>query len=157
MGVMTKLEIPARQAALMWAHMSRAYPQEGCGVLLGTEEGGMRRVEEVVALENVHPADRRNRYEIAPERLLETEKRAREAGLDLLGFFHSHPDRPAEPSRFDLERAWPYYSYLIASVVAGEVVDVRSFRRAGDGTRFEAEAVTICPERGAPEPERGSE
>ena len=154
---MASLRIPARQAAVLRAHLSRAYPREGCGVLLGTEQGGVRRVVEVVALENVHRADHRDRYEIAPERLLETEKRAREAGLDLLGFFHSHPDLPAEPSRFDLERAWPYYSYLIASVVAGEVVEVRSFRRAGDGIRFEAEAVTICPERGAPEPERGSE
>jgi proteasome lid subunit RPN8/RPN11 len=60
-----------------------------------------------------------------------------------VGFYHSHPDHPAEPSSFDLEHAWPYYSYLIVSVRDGRVADARSWRMAPDRSRFEPETLEI--------------
>lgn len=145
---MTSLLLGSLEMAAVGAHLCRVYPEEGCGLLLGCERDGAREVREVVALENVRPDSRESRYAIDPERFLAAEKRARDAGLDVVGFFHSHPDRPAEPSRFDLERAWPYYSYLIASVSRGRVVEMRSWRLAEDGSRFELERLLPDPEVG---------
>ncbi len=130
------------------AHLCRAYPEEGCGVLLGRDRGGVRDVEQVIALENQRPDSRQSRYVIAPEQFLEAERRAREAGLDVIGFFHSHPDHPAEPSAFDLEHAWPYYAYLIASVRNREVREMRSWRLADDRSRFDPEDLIVAAEGG---------
>jgi len=154
---MTSLLLGPREAAAVADHLGRAHPEEGCGLLLGREHDGVRQVREVVALDNDRPDSRRDRYAIAPERFLEAEKRAREAGLEVLGFFHSHPDRPAEPSRFDLENAWPYYSYLIASVARGRVVEMRCWRLAGDGSRFDPERLILEPELGGDDPAPGRE
>jgi proteasome lid subunit RPN8/RPN11 len=63
----------------------------------------------------------------------------------VLGFFHSHPDHPARPSAFDLEHAWPYYSYLIVSVVDGKVAGIASWRLAADRTRFDPEPLEPMP------------
>jgi hypothetical protein len=68
----------------------------------------------------------------------------------VIGFFHSHPDHPSRPSSFDLKHAWPYYSYLIVSVVRGEAVEARSFRLAEDRSQFEEETVEVL----RPEPRR---
>ena len=127
------------------AHLSSAYPEEGCGVLIGRDEEGARIVERIVPFANQQAGERGHRYLIAPEQLLGAEREAREAGLDVVGFFHSHPDHPAEPSAFDLEQAWPYYSYLIVSVEGGRVVDARSWRLAEDRSRFEPETIETPP------------
>ena len=70
------------------------------------------------------------------------EKRAREAGLDLLGFYHSHPDHPARPSQYDLDHAWPFFSYVIVSVMAGEDKLLTSWRLKDDRSAFDEETVT---------------
>ena len=137
------LRMSASAEAAVHAHLSRAYPEEGCGVLLGVEAGGERTVERVREVENAREDSRGNRYLIAPEQLLEIEREARAAGLDVLGFFHSHPDHPPSPSAFDLEHAWPYYSYLIVSVVAGRVAASRCWRLAADRTAFEPESIEV--------------
>jgi proteasome lid subunit RPN8/RPN11 len=128
--------------ARLHAHLIAAYPEEGCGVLIGRDDGGARRVERVVGFANRHEeASGGHRYLLAPEQLLAAEREAREAGLDVVGFFHSHPDHPAHPSAFDLENAWPYYSYLIVSVVSGAIADTQAFRLADDRSRFDPEPV----------------
>ena len=85
--------------------------------------------------------------------------KARAAGLDVVGFFHSHPDHPARPSAFDLENAWPFYSYLIVSVERGRAADSRSWRLAEDRSAFEPETLEILPEADplarVPSPARG--
>ena len=78
------------------------------------------------------------------------EKQGRQAGLDVLGFFHSHPDHPPDPSGFDLEQAWPYYSYLIVSVMHGKAADARAWRLAADRSRFEPEPIE-APGAAAPQ------
>ena len=138
---MTRLRLRARHAEEIHAHLCGAYPEEGCGVLLGREADGTRLVERVLPFENRRMDQRDHRYLITPEQFLVAEREGREAGLDVLGFFHSHPDHPALPSAFDLEHAWPYYSYLIVSVERGRVADARSWRLAADRSRFEPESL----------------
>jgi proteasome lid subunit RPN8/RPN11 len=148
----------ARHAlAALHEHLLAAYPEEGCGLLLGRDLAAERRVEEAVGVENVGEGARRQRYTIDPERFLEIEKRARSAGLEVIGFFHSHPDHPATPSDFDREGAWPYYSYVIASVSPNHVGEIRSWRLREDGSGFDAEELIVVePTREATSP-RGSE
>jgi proteasome lid subunit RPN8/RPN11 len=130
-------------------HLSRAYPEEGCGVLVGRDEGARRVVERVVAFENQRADSRHNRYLISPEQLLVVEREAREEGLDVVGFYHSHPEHTAFPSAFDLEHAWPYYSYLIVSVTGGRVMEARAWRLASDRARFEPETLEPSPAEAA--------
>jgi proteasome lid subunit RPN8/RPN11 len=144
------LRLRARENGIIHAHLCRAYPEEGCGVLLG-RDGETREVVEVEAFDNQRADSRHNRYLIAPEQFLAAERRGRAAGLEVIGFFHSHPDHPARPSAFDLEHAWPYYSYLIVSVERGRVTGALSWRLAADRSRFEPEALEVLAEAGDPE------
>ena len=132
----------SRQAmTALSAHLLAAYPEEGCGILVGEDRGGERRVIEAVGVENAAASDRAHRYDIRPERFLEEERRARTAGREILGFFHSHPGSPAEPSLFDHERAWPYYTYLIAQVAADRVVELLCWRLSA--AAFEPEEWSV--------------
>jgi proteasome lid subunit RPN8/RPN11 len=124
-------------------HLAAAYPEEGCGVMLGRDGHDERRVVQVLGFENQRRDGRANRYLIDPEQLLAAEKQARAAGLDVLGIFHSHPDHPARPSTFDLEHAWPYYSYVIVSVARGRVADQTSWRLREDRSGFDPESLAI--------------
>ncbi len=152
------LVLSGPQTSEVQAHLLRAYPEEGCGVMLGGEHHGLREVTRIVAFENQREDSRHNRYVISPEQFLAAEREGREHGLDVLGFFHSHPDHPARPSAFDLEHAWPYYSYLIVSVAAGRVAQARAWRLATDRSRFEPETLEPSPAEAVPghpeEPER---
>ena len=131
------------QTSEVQVHLLRVYPEEGCGVMLGGEHDGHRQVTRIVAFENQREDSRHNRYVISPEQFLAAEYQGREHGLDVLGFFHSHPDHPARPSAFDLEHAWPYYSYLIVSVLQGRIDAMRSFRLTDDRSRFEQETLEM--------------
>ncbi len=137
------LRLSAEQVARIHAHLCGAYPEEGCGVLLGREAGQWREVERVMGFDNRREDSRANRYLIAPEQFLEADRAAREAGLEVIGIFHSHPDHPAAPSAFDLEHAWPYYSYLIVSVERGTAGETRVWRLAEDRSRFEPETLEL--------------
>jgi proteasome lid subunit RPN8/RPN11 len=125
------------------AHVRRAYPEEGCGAMLGRERDGVREVVEALPLENRHAGSRTRGYTIAPEQLLAAERAARDAGLEVLGFFHSHPDHPPEPSSFDREQAWPWYTYWIVSVDRGAVASQRAWRLRDDRSRFDDEPIEM--------------
>ena len=73
--------------------------------------------------------------------MFEAEKRAREQGMDVLGFYHSHPNAEARPSRFDLDHAWPFYSYLIVSVSQGRAGAMTCWRLTDDRSRFIPEEI----------------
>jgi proteasome lid subunit RPN8/RPN11 len=143
------LRLRVRHTETVHTHLCRAYPEEGCGVLLGRERDGWREVERVIGFDNVQQDERSRRYLIAPEQFLAAEKEARAGGLDVIGFFHSHPDHPSRPSSYDLENAWPWYSYLIVSVERGEVKDTRSWRLADDRSQFESEPLQLDAPDGA--------
>ena len=123
------------------AHAAQSYPYECCGALLGAENGDGRTVQDLVMLDNQRDDSPRNRFLVRPEDVLRVEKAARERSLDVLGWYHSHPDAPARPSEFDRQHAWPWYSYVIVSVEAGEPRRMSSWRLTDNRERFDAEEI----------------
>src|SRR5574337_54080 len=143
----------------MREHAARDYPSECCWMLLGRADGDDKQVGEVVALKNLRhdPAraqellpldspDRetdRNRFLIDPLEQLKVEKDARQRGLDVVGYYHSHPDHLARPSNYDREHAWPWYSYIIVSIERGAARDLTSWVLAENRSVFSREQVEI--------------
>jgi cysteine synthase B len=117
-----------------------AYPDEGCGALFGPRQG---EVTSILPLHNVTDLEKRRRFLIGPKEYRAAEARADELGLALLGFYHSHPDHPAEPSAFDLEHAWPNLSYIIVSVREGRSAERRSWRLRDDRSGYDEETVRL--------------
>jgi len=146
------LHLGGVEARRIHEHVRRAYPAEGCGVLLGRVDGDVRRVLRAFLAENRSEEDRPDRYRIDPGDLLVADREGREAGLDMVGFFHSHPDRAPTPSAVDLDRAWPYYVYVIVGLEKGRVGETRAWRLAADRSRFEPVELrtdAAGPHRGA--------
>lgn len=137
-----ELAISAQHLSQIAHHCQNAYPYEGCGILLGLAEEDGKTVVDVLLTGNARDKpDQRNRYLIPPESLLEGELQAEERGLEVIGYFHSHPDHPARPSAFDREQGWPWYSYLIMSVRGGKAVASRSWQLREDRSGFDEETV----------------
>ncbi len=125
-------------------HSQAAYPNEGCGVMIGTALAGSKRVHSLLAVENASPqAEQYHRYLITPAVIIAAERRARAAGLEVVGFYHSHPDGQARPSDFDREHAWPWYSYLLVSVQQGKVGETAAWLLSDDRDSFDREEVII--------------
>jgi proteasome lid subunit RPN8/RPN11 len=135
----------AGHRAAVAAHGERGYPDEVCGLLIGERRAGEKVVREVVAVDNAWEQldERRRRFMIEPEVILREERRARDAGREILGFYHSHPDHPARPSETDREAAWPGYSYVIQSVRDGRAAEVHSWRLQDDREGYDEEAVIL--------------
>ena len=131
----------------MRSHGERDYPFECCGLLLGRFEDGRKRVIETYPISNAREEEaKRNRFLIRPKELMRGEKYAREKGLEVVGFYHSHPDDVAVPSQYDLEHAWPTYSYIVVAVEKGHAADLRSWEMESDRSRFnEEEMLTPSP------------
>jgi proteasome lid subunit RPN8/RPN11 len=122
------LHIAGDLARQIEQHGVRAYPAECCGIIFGREEPARRVVESVRSTANSFDASERGRrFSIDPLELMRAERDAADAGLLVLGFYHSHPDHPARPSEFDRSRAWPFYSYVIVSIQSREAVDMTSW------------------------------
>lgn len=124
-------------------HGAAEYPHECCGLLLGQfDEGGRKIVMEVYPVSNAREETaRHNRSLILPEELMRGERYARQLKLDVVGNYHSHPDHPAVPSAFDLEHAWPTWSYVIVSVRQGKAADLRAWELEADRSRFNDERI----------------
>jgi proteasome lid subunit RPN8/RPN11 len=121
-------------------HASAAYPYECCGALIGSAgDGGAVEVVDARELENVTDEGPRRRFRVSAADYRQCETHARHVGADLVGFYHSHPDHPAEPSQYDLDHAWPNFSYVIVSVQAGNPADLRSWRLRADRSAFDEE------------------
>lgn len=142
-----------RHAEAIRTHGRCAYPEECCGVLLGSDGGTAPRVEVVRELSNVHDDERRRRFLIDPRDYLAAEREARERGLVVLGFYHSHPDHPPEPSTFDRVHAWPNLHYVIVGVAAGEPGEITSWLLSEDRASMRPERVAAeAPEGEAADP-----
>ena len=130
----------ARVVATVRRHGAAAYPYECCGALIGrTTDDGRVEVVEAAELENVTDEGPRRRFRVSPADYRHAEARARELGAELVGFYHSHPDHPAQPSQYDLDHAWPNFSYVIVAVADGAAGDIRSWRLRPDRSAFEEE------------------
>jgi proteasome lid subunit RPN8/RPN11 len=144
------------QIETIYSYAEQIYPEECCGILLGTIDGSIRTVIEVILtvnawqkpelVENLGDSievlkTKNSRYTIDPQDIFQTQKRGRELHLEIIGFFHSHPDNPAIPSTCDRDRAWEVYSYPIVSVLQGKVNDFQSWVLDSQGL-FQREEIT---------------
>jgi proteasome lid subunit RPN8/RPN11 len=130
------------------AHGEETYPNECCGVLLGKSvTGESNHVQQIVRAGNTRTDSAHNRYNIAPQELVKIQRQARGLGLDIVGFYHSHPDHPAQWSKTDFAEAhWLGCSYIITSVEHGKSATTNSFLLSGtgeDNKKFEDEAIQI--------------
>ena len=123
------------------AHGVETYPHECCGALLGNDGEAGREIVELVPLANRRNDSPRNRFEVTPEDVQMAEKKAKDLRLEVIGWYHSHPDAPARPSEFDREHAWPWYSYIIVSVQQREPRDTKSWRLRDDRSAYDPEAI----------------
>ena len=123
------------------AHGEETYPHECCGALVGKSTPEGWQVTGAVRAGNTRTDSAHNRYNIAPLELVKIEREARRQGLDIAGFYHSHPDHPAQWSTTDFAEAhWIGCSYVITEVAQGEAAVTNSFLLAG-GTEEEKQFV----------------
>jgi proteasome lid subunit RPN8/RPN11 len=143
-----QLKISSELADKIRAHGAETYPHECCGALLGKDvEVADRQVyREILAL---HPLVNRrddspnNRFSVTSQDVLDAEKSARQQGLEVVGWYHSHPDHPARPSQYDRDHAWPWYSYIIVSVANRIPEEMTSWRLADDRGEFACEEIGL--------------
>ena len=128
-------------------HGEETYPHECCGVLLGRFEPGVNEVEEAVRAGNTRTDSAHNRYQIAPQELVKIQRLGRQRGLEIVGFYHSHPDHPAQWSPTDFAEAhWLGCSYVITAIEKGAARQTNSFLLTGsseDDKVFENEPMDV--------------
>ncbi len=150
------LWISGHLAEKIRAHGVETYPHECCGALLGRDSNAvldgdrganavapMREILQLFPLVNRRDDSPRNRFSVTAEDVLAAEKAAREQGLEVVGWYHSHPDHPARPSEYDRDHAWPWYSYIIVSVQNGAPQNMTSWRLNDDRSGFSPEEIEI--------------
>jgi proteasome lid subunit RPN8/RPN11 len=137
------ITLTEQQRADITQHAESEYPNECCGAVLGRFEDGKKITHRILPISNMREAEaKHNRFLIRPEEFLHCEKTARKAGLEIIGFYHSHPDHPAKPSPYDLEHAFPVYSYIIVSVDNGKANKTTSWELLNDRTKFNEELIS---------------
>ena len=149
-----ELGISAELAEKIREHGIEAYPYECCGALLGTDYEGLandpnresrkvsREIISLFPLVNRRDDSPRNRFAVTPDDVREAEKAASAQGLEVIGWYHSHPDHSAKPSDFDRDHAWPWYSYIIVSVHTGVPQDMTSWRLKDDRSGYLEEKIS---------------
>jgi proteasome lid subunit RPN8/RPN11 len=135
------LKIGEALAGRIRAHGVETYPHECCGAILGRDGEAAREVLDLMPLANRRDDSPRNRFEVTAEDVRLAEKTARAQNLDLIGWYHSHPDHPARPSEYDRDHAWPWYSYVIISVQSGQARDMNSWRLRDDRSAYDPEGI----------------
>ncbi|HEV2962190.1 MAG TPA: M67 family metallopeptidase [Candidatus Angelobacter sp.] len=143
--VSTMLRISQVNYDLIREQAEQSYPQECCGILLGSPAEGFRSVASIYPCDNVHPEPTR-RYSLDPLQVIAAQRVARGRGQDIVGFYHSHPDHPAQYSETDLAQAyWLDCSYVITGVEQGRACHTRSFVLIGpeDSKIFAEEDIEI--------------
>jgi proteasome lid subunit RPN8/RPN11 len=114
------------------AHAVSTFPEECCGVMLGLRENSVLRIHAAIPTPNTAPVESRaSRYVIDPRDILRADKIAQAGRLDIIGFYHSHPNHPAVPSKTDLSLSWPDYVYVIAAIAAEGPQELRAWQLPG--------------------------
>ena len=138
------IRISEQQLQEIREHGVRDYPYECCGLLLGQYGAEGKLVTETYPISNAREESaKRNRFLIEPEELIRGERYARDRDLEVVGFYHSHPDSPAVPSQYDLEHAWPTYSYIIVSTRSNTATDLFSWEQEPDRSKFNPEEIRV--------------
>jgi proteasome lid subunit RPN8/RPN11 len=143
-----KLYISPELAEKIRQHGVETYPHECCGALLGRDASSMggqgaREILDLFPLINRRDDSPRNRFSVAPLDVIEADRAAQSRGLDVVGWYHSHPDHPARPSDYDREHAWPWYSYIIVGVHAGVAQEMTSWRLNDERDAYTQETIEI--------------
>ena len=129
------------------AHGEETYPHECCGVMLGKSDAEGNHVRQIVSAGNTRTDSAHNRYNIAPIELVKIQRQARSLSLDIVGFYHSHPDHPAQWSTTDFAEAhWFGCAYVITAVAKGKAELTNSFLLSGateEDKRFEAQPIVV--------------
>jgi proteasome lid subunit RPN8/RPN11 len=136
------LRIPQAAMDRMRDHLQQGYPNEACGALIGRADGEVYEVTEFQPMRNTVTDRPWDRYALDPLEQLRVQKDAEAKGLEIIGFAHSHPDHHPVPSRFDAEHAWSFYSYVVASVQTGHLIEARAWR-LNERQQFEQEPLEI--------------
>jgi proteasome lid subunit RPN8/RPN11 len=144
MGSEVTLRLSDAMADEIRRHGELAYPAECCGVLAG-RAGETKEVVRLVPMSN-RRTDDPHRYLIAPDDLRRTISELRRSELEVLGYYHSHPDHPAAPSAFDTEHAWPWYSYIIVRVDRGQAGELASWVLEDDRSAMSRESLEVFSE-----------
>ena len=126
----------------VYAHTEASYPNECCGLLIGTM-GEPKVVFEFRTCKNLNTERARDRYEMDPLDMLRTQREFENGPWDIIGIYHSHPDHPSRPSQTDTDRAWPNYSYVIISVQKGSVASAQSWVLNEGERKFYEEPLVI--------------
>ena len=121
-----------------------SYPNESCGLLIGKQQNGFKKIYSIFPAENAREEEKQyHRFLITPQTFLEAQKFAEKQNSEIIGFYHSHPDSEAEPSAYDKEHAWPWYSYMIVSVKKNSAERITSWILAEDRSKFDEEEIKI--------------
>lgn len=126
------------------AHGEATYPNECCGIMLGDVlADGTKVLKELLPVDNSREDEEQyHRFEIKAEDLLKAEKVAASRQLDVIGFYHSHPDHPSKPSEYDRSHAFLFYSYIIVAVEKGKAAAFTSWELNKD-FQFESETLKL--------------
>ena len=123
-----------------------AYPNECCGILFGSEADGSHIVKALKPIDNAREStEQYHRFLITAENMMQAELEARKLGLEIVGFYHSHPDHPAQPSDYDRDHALPFYSYIILRVAQGRPELMTSWQLQLSREAFDSEELEIEP------------
>ena len=133
------LRISDEQAARMHSHAEEGFPHEVVGILAGSRDDWT--VTEVIPLVNERADSAHNRYKVSGLLLMRAEQELESRDLQVVGYYHSHPDHPSQYSEFDRDHALPNMSYVIVSVMAGKVANTQSWRLTDDRSRMDEEEV----------------
>jgi len=156
MSEIFELGISEALAEKIREHGVETYPYECCGALLGKDPGSVaadagdgavkipREVLGLFPLVNRRDDSPRNRFSVTADDVRDAEKAASKQGLDVIGWYHSHPDHPARPSDYDRDHAWPWYSYIIVSVQTGVPQDMTSWRLKDDRSGYWEEKIAAA-------------
>ena len=131
-------------------HGEQTYPEECCGMMLGFSDQGIHSIESVIPIDNSQSDNRKRRFLITPEQYRHAEQLADKWKMELLGFYHSHPDHPAAPSTFDTDHALPWFSYIIVSVGHGKAAAMTAWLLNEERTQFKERKIMVEPASAAP-------
>lgn len=137
---MRRIKISKSELDKIRSHGEETYPEECCGVLIGTKNSPIE-ITEVRKMTNTNAGSRNTRYNIDPMELLRLEDELDERELEMIGIYHSHPNHPSKPSEYDLNHAWPNLTYMVLSVNDGKANLLTSWRLDDSGEKFEKEEI----------------
>ncbi len=141
---MKALVLSEKIARQIEAEGSAAFPNECCGMLIGSESEACRVVERIEPADNAFASDEQyHRFSIHPLQQLKAERRASNEGKVLIGFYHSHPDHPARPSEYDREHAWETFSYVIVEIRSGRPGEMTSWVLAAETRTFGQQKIVV--------------